>query len=42
MFGEGVSLTHEEWEILWPKLSYFSEEFAALMLDRSLTNVSCI
>lgn len=36
VFGESVSLTHEEWDILWPELSHFSESFASCMLDRSL------
>lgn len=33
MFGEGVSLTHEEWEILWPELVYSSKSFAAQLLE---------
>lgn len=36
LMGEGVSLTHEEWRILYPELKYSSEKFTSLLLDRGI------
>lgn len=33
IFGEGTTLTHEEWNILVPELSHMSEDFASLLLE---------
>lgn len=38
IMGEGLSLTHEEWNILWPELSYFSEDFAKILLENTGTD----
>lgn len=38
LFGEGVSITHEEWRNLWPELTYFSERFTNHLLENYNNN----
>lgn len=38
LMGEGVSLTHEEWRILYPELMYSSERFTSLLLEGGTDN----